>query len=33
MEDVVEILGLKPIGIIPEDEQVIVSTNQGSPWS
>lgn len=33
VEDVVEILGLKPIGIIPEDEQVIVSTNQGSPWS
>ena len=31
VEDVVEILGLKPIGIIPEDEQVIVSTNQGEP--
>ena len=31
VEDVVEILGLKPIGIIPEDEQVIVSTNKGEP--
>ena len=31
VEDVVEILGLKPIGIIPEDEQVIVSINQGEP--
>ncbi|WP_114312659.1 septum site-determining protein MinD [Thermus caldifontis] len=31
VEDVVEILGLKPIGIIPEDEQVLVSTNQGEP--
>ena len=30
-EAVVEILGLQPIGIIPEDEQVIVSTNQGEP--
>lgn len=31
VEDVVEILGLKPIGIVPEDEQVIVSINQGEP--
>ena len=31
VEDEVESLGLKPIGIIPEDEQVIVSTNQGEP--
>lgn len=31
VEDVVEILGLKPIGIIPEDEQVLISTNQGEP--
>ncbi|MGC8877211.1 septum site-determining protein MinD [Thermus sp.] len=29
VEDVVEILGLKPIGVIPEDEQVLISTNQG----
>ena len=29
VEDVVEILGLKPIGIIPEDENVLISTNQG----
>jgi septum site-determining protein MinD len=31
VEDVVEILGLKPNGIIPEDEQVLISTNQGEP--
>ncbi len=31
VEDVIEILGLKPIGIIPEDEQVLVSTNVGEP--
>lgn len=31
VEDVMEILGLKPIGIIPEDEQVLISTNQGEP--
>ena len=31
VEDVVEIPGLKPIGIIPEDEQVLISTNQGEP--
>ena len=31
VEDVIEILGLKPIGIIPEDEAVLVSTNVGEP--
>ncbi len=31
VDDVVEILGLKPIGIIPEDEQILVSTNMGEP--
>jgi len=31
VEDVIEILGLKPIGIIPEDEEVLVSTNVGEP--
>ena len=31
VEDVVEILGLKPVGIIPEDERVLISTNQGEP--
>lgn len=31
VDDVVEILGLKPIGIVPEDEQVLVSTNVGDP--
>lgn len=31
MEDVVELLAIDLIGIIPEDEQVIVSTNRGMP--
>jgi len=31
VEDVIEILGVKPIGIIPEDEEVLVSTNVGEP--
>jgi len=31
VEDVIEILGLKPVGIIPEDETVLVSTNVGEP--
>ena len=31
VEDVIEILGLKPIGIVPEDDQVLVSTNVGEP--
>jgi len=31
VDDVIEILGLKPIGIIPEDEEVLVSTNVGEP--
>jgi septum site-determining protein MinD len=29
--DVVELLGVKPIGIIPEDEGILVSTNVGEP--
>ena len=29
--DVLEILGVKPIGIIPEDEGILVSTNIGEP--
>lgn len=29
--DVVEILGVPLIGIIPDDEQVVISTNQGEP--
>lgn len=29
--DVVEILNVKPIGIIPEDERILVSTNIGVP--
>lgn len=31
VEDVLEILGTKPIGIIPEDENILVSTNVGEP--
>lgn len=29
--DILDILGVKPIGIIPEDEGIIVSTNVGEP--
>jgi septum site-determining protein MinD len=29
--DILEILGVKPIGIIPEDEGILVSTNVGEP--
>ena len=31
VQDVVEILGVKPIGIVPEDEGVLVSSNRGEP--
>lgn len=30
-DDVVEILAVELIGIVPDDEQVVVSTNQGEP--
>jgi septum site-determining protein MinD len=30
-EDVLEVLAIELIGIVPEDEAVLVSTNQGSP--
>jgi septum site-determining protein MinD len=33
VDDVLEILGIKLIGIVPEDEKIIVSTNIGSPIS
>ena len=33
VEDVLEILGVKLIGIVPEDEKIIVSTNVGNPAS
>ena len=33
VEDVLEILGVKLIGIVPEDERILVSTNLGSPAS
>ncbi len=31
VEDIVDILSVKPIGIIPEDEGILVSTNVGEP--
>ncbi len=31
VDDVIEILGHRPIGIIPEDEGILVSTNVGEP--
>lgn len=33
VDDVLEILGIKLIGIVPEDEKIIVSTNIGNPLS
>lgn len=33
VEDVLEILGVKLIGIVPEDERILVSTNLGNPAS
>lgn len=33
VEDVLDILGVKLIGIVPEDEKILVSTNIGSPAS
>lgn len=31
VEDVTDILGIKPIGIIPDDETIVISTNKGEP--
>lgn len=33
VDDVLEILGVKLIGIVPEDERILVSTNVGNPAS
>ncbi len=33
VEDVLEILSVKLLGIVPEDEEIIVSTNKGEPVS
>lgn len=33
VDDVLEILGVKLIGIVPEDERILISTNIGSPAS
>lgn len=31
VEDVTEILAVTLLGVIPDDEQVVISTNQGEP--
>lgn len=31
VSDVVDILGIEPIGVIPEDESIVISTNRGEP--
>lgn len=33
VDDVLEILGVKLIGIVPEDERILISTNVGNPAS
>lgn len=33
VDDVLEILGVKLIGIVPEDERILISTNLGNPAS
>ena len=33
MEDVVEILAVDLIGVVPDDEQIVVTTNKGEPAS
>lgn len=33
VDDVLEILGVKLIGIVPEDERILISTNLGAPAS
>ena len=31
VEDVCEILAINLIGVVPDDEQIVISTNQGEP--
>ena len=31
MEDIVDILAIKMIGVVPDDENIIISTNRGEP--
>jgi septum site-determining protein MinD len=33
VEDVLEILSIKLLGVVPEDEEIIISTNKGEPVS
>jgi hypothetical protein len=30
-DDIIDILAIKLIGLVPEDERILISTNQGSP--
>lgn len=32
MEDVTDILGIPILGAIPDDEEIVISTNQGNLW-
>ena len=31
MDDIVDILGLDIIGVVPDDEEIVISTNKGEP--
>ncbi len=31
LEDIIDILGIKLIGVVPDDENIIISTNRGEP--
>ncbi len=31
LEDMIDVLGIKLIGVVPDDEEIIVSTNKGEP--
>lgn len=33
MDDIVDILGLDIVGIVPDDEEIVISTNKGEPVS
>ena len=31
MDDIVDILGLDIVGVVPDDEEIVISTNKGEP--
>lgn len=31
IDDIIDILAVKPIGVVPDDEKIVVSTNRGEP--